>query len=123
MFIFNRMVNYTYDLNLIFHSLADPTRRAVLEQISVSEKRISELIPAVKMSLAAVSKHVKVLEAAGLILRRKQGRESFIRLNQEAMLNADQWISSYTNLWNEQLDALSMHLASQESSGNNPSDQ
>ena len=99
------MVEYSYNLNAVFHSLSDPTRRAVLEQVSTKEKRITELVPAYKMSLAAVSKHVKVLELAGLILRRKNGRESYIRLNQEAMLAADQWISSYTKLWNQQLDS------------------
>ena len=105
------MVNYEYNLDLIFHSLADPTRRAVLAQIGTGEKRITDLETPVKMSLAAVSKHIKVLETAGLVHRRKQGRESFLRINREALMNADEWISTYTRLWNEQLDSLEKYLS------------
>ena len=104
------MVNLRYDLNLIFHALADPTRRAVLKQISAGEKRITELQPVVTMSLAAVSKHVKVLEKSGLIIKRRQGREIVVSLNQAAMLSADEWISRYTELWNQQLDSLDTYL-------------
>ena len=104
------MVNYPHDLNLIFHALADPTRRSMLEQVYSGEKRISDLVPAFDMSLAAISKHVTVLEKAGLIFRRKQGRDSYISLNQEALMDANEWTSTYTQMWTEQLDSLEKHL-------------
>lgn len=106
------MVNYQYDLNLIFQCLADPTRRAVLEQVSKGERCIGELARPFKMSLAAVSKHVKVLETAGLIKKRKQGREAYISMNHEALMSVEQWLSCYENLWNEQFDSLESFLAS-----------
>ncbi len=104
------MVNYQYDLNLIFHCLSDPTRRAVLEKVSKEERRIGELAQPFKMSLAAVSKHLKVLEAAGLIKRRKQGREVFININREALMSVEEWLSSYESLWSEQFDTLENFL-------------
>ena len=102
------MVNY--NLNLVFQALADPTRRAILTQVHLKEKRISALHPPTKMSLAAISKHVKVLEKSGLIIRKKIGREIFVRLNHEAMMSADEWISTYTLHWNQQLDSLDSYL-------------
>ena len=105
------MVKYNYDLDLVFNALADPTRRIILRQIIEGEKRVTELAKPFKMSLAAVSKHLKVLEKARLINRRKQGREYYMSFNHEALLSADKWISLYRTFWEDQLDSLEEHLS------------
>lgn len=95
-----------YDLDLIFQALSDPTRRAMLSSLSLREIAITEVAKPFPMSLAAVSKHVKVLERAGLVNRRRVGSFSYLSFNSEAMLSADQWIAHYRMFWEGQLNAL-----------------
>jgi len=104
------MVNYSHNLDLVFHALSDPTRRSILRLVAKKEKRIKELSDPFDMSLAAISKHLKVLERAGLVNRRKSGREFYMSMNQEALISADQWISFYKKFWVQQLDSLEKHL-------------
>ena len=107
----NLMVNpQPYDLDLIFRALADPTRRAMLRSLSSSEKPITEVAEPHNMSLAAVSKHVKVLEKAGLVRRRREGSFSYLSLNGAAMKSADDWIEQYAKLWEARFDALERFL-------------
>ena len=95
-----------YDLDLIFQALGDPTRRAILRSLKQHERAVTEVAKPFRMSLAAVSKHVKVLERARLVRRRREGSFSYLSLNPEAMLSADQWLTHYRSLWNDRLDAL-----------------
>lgn len=108
------MVNpQPYNLDLIFHALADPTRRAMLRSLSSQEKPITEVAEPHDMSLAAVSKHVKVLEKAGLVRRRREGSFSYLSLNGAAMKSADEWIEQYAKLWEARFDALEKFLETQ----------
>jgi DNA-binding transcriptional ArsR family regulator len=93
-------------LDLLFHALADSTRRAILRDIAGKEKTVSEIAKPFRISLAAVSKHLKVLESAHLIDRRKEGSYQIVSLNPEALMSAEQWISYYRNFWSQRLDAL-----------------
>ncbi len=96
----------TYNLDRIFHALSDPTRRSILKTLSSHEAGITEIAKPFDMSLAAVSKHVKVLEQANLIHRRRDGSFSYLRINGQAMLAADEWIEYYRGFWEDHLDAL-----------------
>jgi DNA-binding transcriptional ArsR family regulator len=95
-----------YDLDLVFQALADPTRRAMLKTLSRRERAITEVAKPFRMSLAAVSKHVKVLERAKLVHRRREGSYSYLSLNSEAMMSADQWMEYYRQFWSGRLGAL-----------------
>lgn len=101
------MVNYQApDLDQVFHALADPTRRAIIGALSGGPKTVGELSRPFQISLPAVSKHVKVLERAGLVTRRVRGREHHCRLNPESLVSAHDWLSFYSGFWQERLDAL-----------------
>lgn len=102
------MVEYHADtrLNRVFRALADPTRRALLAQLSSGETRVSDLAEPHAMSLAAVSKHIRALERAGLVTKRVQGRTHHCRLNPAALSDAHEWLSFYQHFWSERLDAL-----------------
>ena len=95
-----------YELDLIFHTLSNSTRRAILRDISRHEKTIKEISKPYKMSLPAVSKHLKVLENAHLIKRRKEGSFHIIKLNAKVLKSAEQWLSYYRKFWDHSLDAL-----------------
>lgn len=93
-------------LDAVFNALADPTRRALLADLSAGEQRVSDLAEPFDMSLAGVSKHIQVLEKAGLIERRVDGRTHYCRLDPRALENAHQWLTFYQQFWTERLDAL-----------------
>src|SRR5690242_13732436 len=100
------------DLSQIFSALADPTRRALLGQLSHGEASVSELAkPFLKeMSLPAVTKHLKVLEAAGLITKTREAQWRHCRLNGEAFRDAADWMEQYRAFWEESFDRLETHL-------------
>jgi len=93
-------------LDQIFRALADPTRRAMLRELATGEHNIGELAAPFRMSFAAASKHVKVLEGAGLLRRRIQGRLHFCRIEPAPLAAADHWLSFYERFWTDQLDQL-----------------
>lgn len=93
-------------LDNIFRALADPTRRAMLRRLATGEQRVSELAEPFDMSLAAASKHIKVLENAGLIQRTVSGRTHVCRLEAAAMREAASWLDYYERFWTKRLDAL-----------------
>lgn len=101
-------------LDSIFHALADPTRRDMLRRLSVQERTVSELAAPFEMSLAAASKHVKVLEHAGLIRRTVRGRNHVCSLAPEPLADVHEWIRFYERFWNERLDALERELSKPE---------
>lgn len=104
-----------YELDRIFQALSDPSRRAMLRSISEGEKGVTEVAkPFRRMSLAAASKHIKVLERAKLIHRRKEGSFSYLSLNAEALRSAEEWMEYYRKFWNSRLDKLKNFLEGEE---------
>ena len=101
------MVETTSDaLSAVFRALGDPTRREMLRRLSAGEQSVGELAQPFRMSLAAASKHVKVLERAGLVRRTVRGRTHHCRLDAARLADAQRWIAFYRRFWNERLDAL-----------------
>jgi DNA-binding transcriptional ArsR family regulator len=101
-------------LDRVFYALADSTRRAMLRELAEGQRNISELAAPFSMSFAGASKHVKVLESAGLVSRRVAGRQHMCRLEPGPMAAANAWLSVYERFWTSQLDALDAELARQE---------
>lgn len=97
----------------VFRALADPTRRAIIERLSKSRHAVSELVEPFDMSMAAVSKHLGILENAGIITREKRGRERICSLSPDALKDARDWIARYSQFWDERLDALDAALKEQ----------
>jgi DNA-binding transcriptional ArsR family regulator len=93
-------------LDLIFQALADSTRRAILRDIAKDEKTVSQIAEPYRMSLAAISKHLKVLEKAKLVERRKAGSFQLVKLNPTTLKTAEEWIAYYQQFWTVRLDAL-----------------
>jgi len=103
----------TPQLDHVFHALADPTRRAMLRSLAAGRRNIGELAAPHRMSFAAASKHVRVLERAGLVRREVVGRAHLCRIEPAPLAQADDWLKFYTGLWTEQLDALAAALKTQ----------
>ncbi len=105
--IFNHMVKSSgAELDAVFHALSDSTRRSILRDIAGRQKTVGEIARPYRMSLPAVSKHLRVLEAANLVIREKQGSFHVIRLNPVPMRKVAHWVQFYERFWNEKLDAL-----------------
>lgn len=105
------MVNQmSASLDATFFALSDPTRRAILKQLSGGEATVGALAAPFDISLPAISKHLRVLERAGLIRRRKEGREHHINLVAEPLLDAARWLAFYGEYWESQFDALADYL-------------
>jgi DNA-binding transcriptional ArsR family regulator len=103
------MVERQNSLDGIFGAIADPTRRAILQQLGKNPARVTDIASNFPVSLNAVSKHLMVLEQAGLIRREIQGREHLIALETRPLREASQWLQARA-LWNERLDALEAHV-------------
>jgi DNA-binding transcriptional ArsR family regulator len=97
-------------LDGIFRALADRTRRGMLRRLGDGERTITELADPCDMSFAAASKHVRVLERAGLVRRTVRGREHHCRLEARPLADAQAWLAHYQQFWNERLDALDREL-------------
>lgn len=112
--IVNRMVKESSSaklvLNNIFHSLSDPTRRKILELLTSEPLTVTQIKQPFKISLVAISKHLKVLERSKLIRRQKMGREYLIRLHPQPLRDAHKYIEVYKKEWTRQLDALEKFL-------------
>lgn len=113
--IFNHMVEQqAQQLDAVFSALADQTRRQMLRLLEAGERTVSELAAPFKMSLAGASKHVKVLERAGLVRRRVDGRTHHCRLDARGLADAEAWIRHYEKFWNERLDGLEALLQAED---------
>lgn len=111
MTIFNQMVKYDdVELDAVFHALADSTRRAILARLATGDAVVTELAEPFDMSLPAISKHLTVLEKAGLLQRHKDGRIRRCELTAEPLESASEWIGFYKRFWNAQLDSLAHYL-------------
>ena len=109
------MVEYkASQLDAIFHALGDATRRGMLAQLASGTRTVSQLAEPFDMSLAAASKHIKALEAAGLVKRDVQGRTHVCRLNAGPLANAHQWLAYYEIFWTNRLDALEALLKAED---------
>ncbi len=97
-------------LSATFAALADPTRRSILERLSRGEATVTQVAEPLEMSLPAVSKHLRVLESAGLMNRRRMGRTHYLELNPEPMRKAREWIDFYRRFWEGSLDSLANYL-------------
>lgn len=108
------MVEYTLSLDNIFGSLADPIRRDILKRVMDRELNITEIALPYSVSLAAISKHLKILERAQLITKRKSGKEHFVTISPAALQQADEYFEQYASLWNGRFDRLETFLNSGE---------
>jgi len=98
------------NLDMTFAALADPTRRAILARLSLGETSVTELARPFEMSMPAISKHLKVLEKAGLIDRGRDAQTRPARLNPAALKTAAAWIDEYRKFWEESFDRLDAYL-------------
>jgi DNA-binding transcriptional ArsR family regulator len=104
------MVEGLAGVDAVFHALAHPTRRDMLTRLRRSDLTVGQLAGPLPVSLAAVSKHVAVLERAGLVSRTVQGRTHVCRLTPGPLASAAAWLESYETYWNERLEALEQVL-------------
>ena len=93
-------------LDAVFAALADPTRRAIIERLSRGEARVTEIAEPFDTSLNAVSKHIRVLEASGVVERHRRGREHILSINSRSLDEADGWIERTRRYWDARLDDM-----------------
>jgi len=104
------LINQADDLSATFAALADPTRRAILARLAHGEATVNELARPFSISLQAVSKHLKVLERAGLIAKGRDRQLRPSRIQGEALGHAAGWLEDYRSFWDESFDRLGEHL-------------
>ncbi len=105
------------NLDRIFAALSDPTRRGMLAQLASGEANVGTLAERYDISQPAVSKHLRVLERAGLVSRTRQGRESIVRVDPRPIEQASTWIGRYARFWRLQFDAVGSYLEAQKTRG------
>lgn len=105
------MVDSSTRLDEVFHALASEPRRRMLRTLAEGERTVGDLAGPFDMSLAAVSKHLNVLEAARLVERRRSGRTTSCRLTPEPLAGVREWVAFYERFWNTRLDALEAMFA------------
>ena len=104
------MTAHALRLDSIFGALADPTRRDILKRVGKKELTVNEIARPYRLSLAAVSKHLHVLERAKLVLKRRQGRQQVVSLSSTALRDAAIYLHQYEAQWNDRFDALDRYL-------------
>jgi DNA-binding transcriptional ArsR family regulator len=104
------------ELNAVFSALADPTRRAIVRRLASGEATVSELARPFTMSFQAVSKHLQVLEQAGLVGRSRRAQQRPCRLRPEALAYASGWLGDYRKFWETSFDRLDEHFTNQRGS-------
>ena len=111
--IVKSVLNHTIALDRVFHALADPSRRSMLDRLSRGPASVSELARPLTMSMPAVVQHLQVLEETGLVSTEKVGRVRTCRIETAAMRSAEDWIADRRTLWEAKLDRLGEYLAEQ----------
>ena len=101
-------------LDTVLTAISDPTRRAIIDRLARGPARVTDIAQPFDMSLNAVSKHIKVLEGAGLVRRMKHGREHTLELDAEPLQQVTTWVLRYEQFWTERLDRLEAFFAKQE---------
>ena len=104
-------------LDVTFAALADPTRRAILARLASGERSVTELAEPFKMSLPAVSKHLRVLERAGLIARRRDAQWRHCRIDAGPLKQVADWTERYRHIWEDRLDRLGTYIQQMKSNG------
>lgn len=105
--MFNHMVEHEERLSRVLHALSDPSRRHIVGLLREAEElKVTDIADAFSMSLNGVSKHLKVLERAGILERRIEGREHWLRVRWEALQEPYEWLHFYHHFWGGRLDAL-----------------
>lgn len=94
------------DLDAVLAAVADPTRRAIVDRLTAGPARVTDLAAPLPMTLAAVSKHIRVLESAGLVRRSRHGREHVLTLHAAPLRDVMKWASRYEQYWTQRLDRL-----------------
>ena len=100
----------TQKLDLVFGALADGTRRAILARLAQGEATVNELVEPFKLAQPTISKHIKVLEGAGLVSRGREAQYRPVRLNPEPLRQVSMWIGNYERFWDESLEQLDSYV-------------
>lgn len=108
--LFNHMVEQTLQLDAIFGCLSDPTRRDILSRVAQAELSVGELVEKYNVSFAAISKHLKILERAELITKRKEGNKHMVTLAPGALKSADEYLEQYRQMWEQKYQKLDQLL-------------
>jgi DNA-binding transcriptional ArsR family regulator len=104
-------LNISPRLDDVLAAISDPTRRAILDRLARGPARVTDVAEPFEMSLAAISKHVRMLERAGLVRRARRGREHTLTLDARPLRQVVRWTSRYERFWNERLDRLAAFFA------------
>lgn len=104
-------------MDLVFGALADPTRRAILARLAEGEATVNELVAPFELSQPTISKHLKVLEGAGLVSRGRNAQFRPVRLNAKPLAEASRWIGDYRRFWDESLDQLEAYVKDLQAKG------
>jgi DNA-binding transcriptional ArsR family regulator len=104
-------LNISQRLDNVLAAISDPTRRAILDRLARGPARVTDVAEPFEMSLAAISKHVRMLERAGLVRRARRGREHTLTLDARPLRQVVRWTSRYERFWNERLDRLAAFFA------------
>lgn len=104
------------DLDVVFAALADGTRRAILARLAEGDASVTDLVAPFALSQPAISKHLKVLERAGLVTRRREAQFRYCRLNAAPLVDADAWLAAYRRFYEDQLDRLDAYVQTLKSS-------
>ena len=118
--ILNHMVDNNSQLDDLFRALADPTRRAMLRDLAAGPRTVGELAAPFEITLAGASKHIQVLERAGLLRREVSGRVHTCRLDAGPLHTGAEWLRHYERFWNQRLDALESLLATEDAAPATP---
>lgn len=113
------MVEQAYNLDAIFGSLSDPTRRDILSRISDKAMSVGSIAEHYDFSFAGIAKHLDVLEKAGLIRKSRKGREQIVSIDPIALAAANTYLEDYKELWDKRLDSLDEYLKLINKGGNN----
>ena len=112
------MVDVKGQLDIVFHALSDSTRRAILQRLAGGGALVKDLAEPFDMSKQAVSKHLQVLEDAGLVMKVVEGRSTRVKLRPEALRYVEDWVSFYRRFWTDSLAALADIVDTEQETGN-----
>lgn len=104
------MVERSINLDLVFQSLADPTRRDILRRVGSAELSVGEITQHYALTFGAISKHIKVLEKAALVIKSRRGKEQMVKLAPEALIVATEYLDWYKPFWTDRLESLDAYL-------------
>jgi DNA-binding transcriptional ArsR family regulator len=104
------MVEYTNELDAVFGSLSDPTRRDILKRLSKRSMSVGGIAAHYKLTFAAVAKHLDVLTRAGLVTKHRQGKEQIVSIAPKALAAANDYLENYRQLWENRLESLDKYL-------------